>query len=154
FGKTFTTYQLAKKLKSTRVLVLTFKPAVEDAWKSDLRSHVDFEGWQYLSGRTGGDPSEIDRDKPLIYFGSFQDLMGRDKAGNFKAQRRWLREVVWDLVVFDEYHFGAWRDTSKELFEGEDAKTKKKAEAEEFSKDLEIFAEELEEQGANEESFV
>src|SRR5699024_7390634 len=53
FGKTFTTYQLAKKLKSTRVLVLTFKPAVEDAWKSDLRSHVDFEGWQYLSGRTG-----------------------------------------------------------------------------------------------------
>jgi hypothetical protein len=27
--------------------------------------------------------------------------------------------VNWDLVVFDEYHFGAWRDTAKELFEGE-----------------------------------
>jgi hypothetical protein len=23
-------------------------------------------------------------------------------------------------VVFDEYHFGAWRDTAKELFEGEE----------------------------------
>ena len=26
-----------------------------------------------------------------------------------------------DLVVFDEYHFGAWRETAKELFEGEEA---------------------------------
>ena len=31
FGKTFTTYQLAKKLGAKRVLVVTFKPAVEDA---------------------------------------------------------------------------------------------------------------------------
>jgi hypothetical protein len=29
--------------------------------------------------------------------------------------------VKWDLVVFDEYHFGAWRETAKELFEGEEA---------------------------------
>lgn len=36
FGKTFTAYQLAKKLKAKRVLVLTFKPAVEDAWQTDL----------------------------------------------------------------------------------------------------------------------
>ena len=49
FGKTFTAYQLAKKLGAKRVLVLTFKPAVEDAWQTDLESHVDFDGWQYLS---------------------------------------------------------------------------------------------------------
>ena len=49
FGKTFTAYQLAKRLGAKRVLVLTFKPAVEDAWKTDLESHVDFDGWQYLS---------------------------------------------------------------------------------------------------------
>ena len=40
FGKTFTTYQLAKKLGAKRVLVVTFKPAVEDAWQADLESHV------------------------------------------------------------------------------------------------------------------
>jgi hypothetical protein len=34
--------------------------------------------------------------------------------------------VNWDLVVFDEYHFGAWRDTAKELFEGEDDAVAKK----------------------------
>lgn len=47
FGKTFTAYQLAKKLGAKRVLVVTFKPAVEDAWQTDLEIHVDFDGWQY-----------------------------------------------------------------------------------------------------------
>lgn len=154
FGKTFSTYQLAKKLGAKRILVVTFKPAVEDAWDSDLSSHIDFEGWQYLSRNTGGSPMDVDPDKPLVFFGSFQDLMGRDKLGNFKAKHRWLTEELWDLVVFDEYHFGAWRDTSKELFEGEDEKSRKKAEADEFSKELETFAEELEERGADEDGFV
>src|SRR5690606_1842035 len=60
FGKTFATYQLAKRLEAKRVLVITFKPAVEDAWRTDLQSHVDFAGWQYLSRATGGDPSAMD----------------------------------------------------------------------------------------------
>ena len=51
FGKTFATYQLAKKMGFTRVLVLTFKPAVESAWAEDLASHVDFEGWQFISNK-------------------------------------------------------------------------------------------------------
>lgn len=125
FGKTFTSYQLAKKLGAKRVLVLTFKPAVEDAWQTDLESHVDFDGWQYLSRKSERDPSQIEADKPVVFFGSFQDLLGRDKAtGAIKARNEWLHTINWDLVVFDEYHFGAWRDTAKELFEGEDDATR------------------------------
>lgn len=154
FGKTFTSYQLAKQMGAKRVLVITFKPAVEDAWKSDLESHVDFDGWQYLSRSTGGDPSEMDPDRPLVFFGSFQDLLGKDKAGNFKAKHAWLSELMWDIVIFDEYHFGAWRDTSKELFEGEDEKSRKKEEALEFSDAAQIFAENREEQGFDEDAFV
>jgi hypothetical protein len=120
FGKTFSTYQLAKKLGAKRVLVVTFKPAVEDAWQTDLESHVDFEGWQYLSRNSDHDPTEINPRKPVVYFGSFQDLLGRDAAGNIKPNNEWLHKVKWDLVVFDEYHFGAWRETAKELFEGEE----------------------------------
>jgi hypothetical protein len=120
FGKTFTTYQLAKKLGAKRVLVVTFKPAVEDAWRTDLESHADFNGWQYLSRSSGSDPTQIDRIQPVVYFGSFQDLLGRDAAGNIKPKNEWLHTVNWDLVVFDEYHFGAWRETAKELFEGEE----------------------------------
>jgi len=120
FGKTFTSYQLAKKMGAKRVLVVTFKPAVEDAWQSDLENHADFDGWQYLSVKTGGDPTQIDRNKPVVYFGSFQDLLGRDARGNIKAKNEWLHTENWDLVVFDEYHFGAWRETAKELFAGEE----------------------------------
>lgn len=131
FGKTFTTYQLAKKLQARRVLVLTFKPAVEDAWQTDLENHVDFAGWQYLSRTSGSDPTQTDPAQPVVYFGSFQDLLGRDAAGNIKARNEWLHAVNWDLVAFDEYHFGAWRDTAKELFEGEDdASVKKEKEQE------------------------
>ena len=143
FGKTFTAYQLAKKLQTRRVLVLTFKPAVEDAWKTDLENHVDFDGWQYLSRSTGGDPTQIDRDRPVVYFGSFQDLLGRDAAGNIKPRNEWLHAVNWDLVVFDEYHFGAWRDTAKELFEGEDDAVAKKEAKLEYAGALDGINEDL-----------
>lgn len=120
FGKTFTTYQLAKKLGAKRILVVTFKPAVEDAWQSDLESHADFDGWKYLNRNSSDDPTKVKKSTPLVYFGSFQDLLGRDANGNIKSRNEWLHAVNWDLVVFDEYHFGAWRDTAKELFEGEE----------------------------------
>ena len=120
FGKTFTPYQLANKLQTKRVLVLTFKPAVEDAWQTDLENHVDFDGWQYLSRSSGSDPTQIDKTKPVVYFCSFQDLLGRQTNGQLKAHNEWIHTQNWDLVVFDEYHFGAWRDSAKELFEGEE----------------------------------
>lgn len=143
FGKTFTTYQLARKLGAKRVLVLTFKPAVEDAWQTDLESHVDFAGWQYLSRQSGSDPTQVSKTKPLVYFGSFQDLLGRDDAGNIKAKNEWLHTLNWDLVVFDEYHFGAWRETAKELFEGEEEAVAKKEAKLEYAAGLESVNEDL-----------
>ncbi len=143
FGKTFTSYQLAKKLGAKRVLVVTFKPAVEDAWQTDLESHADFNGWQYLSRSSGSDPTQVDRSKPVVYFGSFQDLLGRDDAGNIKPKNEWLHAVNWDLVVFDEYHFGAWRETAKELFEGEEDAIAKKEAKLEYAAGLEGMNEDL-----------
>ena len=154
FGKTFTAYQLAKKLGAKRVLVVTFKPAVEDAWQTDLESHVDFDGWQYLSKSSGSDPSQISRTKPLVYFGSFQDLLGRDAAGNIKPKNEWLHEVKWDLVVFDEYHFGAWRETAKELFEGEEEAVAKKEAKLEYGSGLEEVNVDLSELSEKEAEFL
>ena len=144
FGKTFTTYQLAKKLAAKRILVVTFKPAVEDAWQSDLENHVDFDGWQYVSNNAGTDISKIKSTKPLVFFGSFQDLLGRDAAGHIKAKNKWVHAVNWDLVVFDEYHFGAWRETAKELFEGEEEAVAKKEAKLEYNAGLEDINEDLE----------
>src|SRR5258708_4041716 len=97
FGKTFTTYQLAKKLGAKRVLVVTFKPAVEDAWQTDLENHVDFDGWQYLSRNSDSDPTRIDAQKPVVYFGSFPDLLRRGVArhgeGTVRGRGRGGREA-------------------------------------------------------------
>ena len=155
FGKTFAAYQLARKLDARRVLVVTFKPAVEDAWQTDLENHIDFNEWQYLSKATGTDPRSIDPARPLVYFGSFQDLLGRDpKTGLIKSKNQWLHEINWDLVIFDEYHFGAWRESAKELFEGEDEKVAKKELAAEFHDSLNTFEEELDELGSDESEFL
>ena len=154
FGKTFTAYQLAKKLKAKRVLVVTFKPAVEDAWQTDLESHVDFDGWQYLSRTSGSDPTQIDPAKAVVYFGSFQDLLGKDTNGNIKPKNEWLHAVNWDIVVFDEYHFGAWRDTAKELFEGEDESVAKKEVGREYAAGLGTVNEDLTEFSEKEPDFL
>ena len=119
FGKTFASYLLAQKMDAKRVLVLTFKPAVQSAWQEDLESHVLFEGWQFVS-RTGLSYEECDKSKPIVCFGSFQDFLGTNENGGIKARNEWVHTTNWDLVIFDEYHFGAWRENAKKLFEGED----------------------------------
>ena len=155
FGKTFASYHLAKKLDAKKILVVTFKPAVEDAWQVDLESHIDFEGWQYFSKAVGGDPTKANKKNPLVYFGSFQDLLGRDKAtGTIKAKNEWVHTTNWDLVIFDEYHFGAWRDSAKELFEGEDSSEAKKELANEYGDVLDVFDEALIELSGTETNFL
>ena len=120
FGKTFATYQLAKKMGWTKVLVLTFKPAVQNAWDEDLNSHVDFEGWQFIV-KDGLSYEEADKSKPFVCFGSFQDFLGKNKStGGIKTKNEWVHSLNWDCVIFDEYHYGAWRENAKELFEAED----------------------------------
>src|SRR5699024_5173181 len=116
FGKTFTAYKLAQKMQWKRVLVLTFKPAVESGWEENLMTHVDFEGWQFVSRHTMG-KDNLDENKPFVCFGSFQDYLGKNSAGGIKAKNEWVHAMHWDAVIFDEYHFGAWRETAKELFE-------------------------------------
>ena len=128
FGKTFAAYQLARKMELKRILVLTFKPAVESAWRDDLVSHVDFEGWQFVSNKDAHDNnvnidtqfSLCDKSRPIVVFGSFQDLLGTNENGGIKAKNEFIHTELWDLVIFDEYHFGAWRENAKKLFEDPD----------------------------------
>lgn len=130
FGKTFASYQLAKKMGWTKLLVLTFKPAVQNAWEEDLMSHIDFQGWQFVS-RNGMSYEELDTSKPYVCFGSFQDFLGKNTStGGIKTKNEWVHATNWDCVYFDEYHYGAWRENAKELFEAEDKKEIKFAEGE------------------------
>ena len=120
FGKTFASYQLAKKMKAEKVLVLTFKPAVEKAWEEDLLMHKDFEGWQFYSRKSILEFEDMDMKKPIVCFGSLQDFLGKSAGGGIKTKNEWVHDTHWDMVVFDEYHFGAWNDKTKELFDETD----------------------------------
>lgn len=125
FGKTFASYELAKKMGFFRVLILTFKPAVQTAWREDLLTHMDFEGWQFISRDVTNLQNTLDlqyqsadKSRPIVCFGSFQDFLGINKeTGGIKAHNEWVHTTNWNLVIFDEYHFGAWKDNAKKLFE-------------------------------------
>ena len=143
FGKTFASYQLAKKMGLSRILILTFKPAVESAWREDLVSHIDFEGWQYISNKDARNNNlnidqefnRADKSRPIVVFGSFQDLLGTNENGGIKTKNEFIHSTNWDLVIFDEYHFGAWKEKAKELFEKEDEENEVDFDAEKYQKD-------------------
>ncbi len=143
FGKTFASYELAKKMGLKRILILTFKPAVESAWKEDLLTHIDFEGWQFVSDNEAKEGSisldkefeACDKSRPIVVFGSFQNLLGTNEMGGIKAKNEFIHTENWDLVIFDEYHFGAWRENAKKLFDSPDEESDVDFDIEKYQKD-------------------
>ena len=128
FGKTFAAYQLCKRMGFTKILIITYKPAVEDSWEKDIDTHKDFEGWQFISNHTASakgmridDEFECRRkNDPVVVFGSFQDLLGTNSNGGIKAKNGFIHSTEWDIAIFDEYHFGAWRENARNLFRSSD----------------------------------
>ena len=120
FGKTFTTYQLAKRMGWTKVLVLTFKPAVKTAWEEDLLTHKDFEGWQFCQKQEDREFNYVNERKPFVCFASFQDVLGKNSMGGIKATNEWIQTIDWDCIVLDEYHYGAWGKNAKNFYDKKD----------------------------------
>jgi hypothetical protein len=138
FGKTFSAYKLAEEMKWKKVLVLTFKPAVEDSWKDDLLTHKDFRNWQFIQGKTETD-KDVQESKPYVCFASFQDFLGKSKAGGIKIKNEWAHKVNWDCIILDEYHYGAWNENSKGILSSIDEnleKEKQEIEKEEGFSDI------------------
>ena len=129
FGKTFTTYQLALRMGWTRVLVLTFKPAVKTAWEEDLLTHKDFEGWQFCQKQEDREFNYVNERKPFVCFASFQDVLGKNAMGGIKATNEWIQTVDWDCIVLDEYHYGAWGKNAKSFYDKKDPALQRATEA-------------------------
>ncbi|WP_194421207.1 GIY-YIG nuclease family protein [Microbacterium abyssi] len=123
FGKTFTTYQLAKEMGWTKLLILTYKPAVRSAWRDDLLGHVDFIDWQYVDRDTPPYEADalVDSGRPTAWFASFQDVIGRDANGKPKPRNETLHIVDWDCIVIDEFHFGASTAAAREVYDPQDS---------------------------------
>lgn len=125
FGKTFTTYQLALKMGWTKILVLTFKPAVKTAWEEDLMTHKDFDGWQFCQKQEDREFNYVNERKPFVCFASFQDVLGKNSMGGIKATNEWIQTVDWDCIVLDEYHYGAWGKNAKNFYDKKDPALKR-----------------------------
>jgi len=105
FGKTFTSYLLAEKIEAKKILVLTYKPAAENAWKEDLLNHVRFSGWKFIAKKQENrmEAEAFDLTSTTVTFSSFQLLL--QNAGTAFTKR--LFDQHWDLVVTDEAHYGS-----------------------------------------------
>lgn len=111
FGKTFTSYQIIKTLKYKKILVITYKPAVDANWREDMETHIDFDGWKYFSAKdfSSADPIKLTNRGVEILFTSFQDFNDFEKD-------KWkhAKNYDYDLVIIDEMHYGSKTERAQE----------------------------------------
>lgn len=118
FGKSYTTYKYCEEAGINKILILTFVPAVEESWKEDL-THIS-KKYHY---RTDRDLRREDylpegEEEPFVLFLSLQNFLGRDRATReTKKKIEKLKNVSFNLVILDEYHFGAWNQRTQRNFE-------------------------------------
>jgi superfamily II DNA or RNA helicase len=106
FGKSFSSYQIAKGIKAKRILVVTGRPKVKNGWKDDL-DHVDFAGWDFIDSQVvnnaafyegGNSLFEMNEPAAEVIFASFQ---GGKRADSRIAK---VIEQDIDLIIIDEAH--------------------------------------------------
>ena len=116
FGKCFTSIHLAKAIGARNTLIVTYKPDVIGEWIDAVNEQVDFDTWTGIRAKKKtdrlADPS-IGEDGtfpkckgPIVLCVSLQDLV-IDEAGNTKERLANILEISWDLVIFDEVHYGS-----------------------------------------------
>ncbi|MCQ2753052.1 MAG: DEAD/DEAH box helicase family protein [Bacilli bacterium] len=122
FGKSFVTYKYCEEANLNKILILTFIPAVETSWRDDL-SHIKKE-YKYFTDFNLKKPAFDlkSHNEPYVVFLSLQNYLGRDKnSAEVKAKIKKLQDIEFDLVVLDEYHFGAWNARTQDTFEDLDS---------------------------------
>lgn len=109
FGKTFTSYEIAKELGYSNILIMTFRPGdTKEAWKSDLNSHQHFKDYTFFGQDEIEEFSNHDGNKVL--FISFQKAK---ISSDFEA----VKQLYFDMVIIDEDQIGAHRINNRNLIE-------------------------------------
>lgn len=126
FGKSYTTYKFCEDAGLKKILILTFIPAVEASWKDDL-SHIATD-YKYFTDKDLRRPmfELYYEDSPYVLFLSLQNFLGKDKnSADVKKKIKKLKDEQFDLVILDEYHFGAWNKRTQERLEDFDSEYQK-----------------------------
>lgn len=113
FGKTLSSYDLAKRLNATKVLIVTNRPAIANSWFEDYRMFID--GYAFISetASLSNKPTITRRQylknriiTPQFTFLSLQDLKGSKYFGGNYDKLQWIADLKWDLLIIDEAHEG------------------------------------------------
>ena len=125
FGKCFTGIHIAKALCAEKTIVVTYKPRVIGEWMSAVNNHVDFKDWTGIRAKKGDNANELYLDEkrsfsetagPLVLCVSLQDL-DIDKQGHVKQRLKQVLKMNWDLLIFDEVHFGGQTERVKNILQ-------------------------------------
>lgn len=121
FGKSFTTYKYCENKNLNKILILTFVPAVEKSWYDDL-SHIQKDYRYFTDANLRMSVFKLaSMEDPYVLFLSLQNYLGKEKnkEENEEAKKKikQLTNINWDLVILDEYHFGAWNQRTQGTFE-------------------------------------
>ena len=121
YGKSFTTYKYCEEEGLDKILILTFIPAVESSWREDL-THIK-KHYDYYTDDNLKKPRFMLNwiNDPYVMFLSLQNYLGKDRnSSETKAKIKQLQDVEWDLVILDEYHFGAWNERTQGTLESQE----------------------------------
>ncbi|MCF6236541.1 MAG: DEAD/DEAH box helicase family protein [Gammaproteobacteria bacterium] len=126
FGKCFTGLHVAKEIGAKNTLIMTYKPEVISEWMEAANGHVDFSGWLGIRAKKrngnsieaclsdNGEFPPFDGSKVLGI--SLQDL-AIDTDGKTKIRLEQVVATHWDLVIFDEVHFGSRTERAKHIID-------------------------------------
>ena len=97
---------------------MTYKPRVIGEWMTAVNDHIDFKDWTGIRAKQADDRNEpyLDQQRslshhtnPLVLCVSLQDL-DIDENGKIKDRLKEVLTTSWDLLIFDEVHFGGQTD--------------------------------------------
>jgi len=109
-GKSFMALQLIKQMNLKKILIVSFKVAVVNSWRSDCEEHIDFRNFVFKE--TNRKDKIRDKSKIEIYFASGQDLFGKEDK-KVKEKNKWIFDEEWDMIICDEYHYGLHKHKNK-----------------------------------------
>lgn len=118
FGKTLTTYDLARKMDAAKILIVTNRPAIANSWFDDFEKFISWQtDFAFVSTSDSlKNRPVMDRDvfmdqmstgkERMLAFISLQDLKGAISFGGSIDKLAWVKNLEWDLLVIDEAHEG------------------------------------------------
>lgn len=119
FGKTLTAYDLICRMGFRKVLVVTNRPSIANAWAEDFQKFIAWRGelvfvsdTEALRGHAGVLSREAYMNLPnmeevgMVAFESLQGLKGSIYFGGDMDKLRWMSELSFDLLIVDEAHEG------------------------------------------------